>query len=316
MKPHELELARQRSIYIARQLKERTSTNVRQLIEEFDLPLDFSDLTNLMISESAWNQTVKSNIQPHVVFAHPDFLKIHPNCSIHYRGIACLSLKRVQSLATQVESWENGTAKSIKPESFLKVARLYNAIISSIIVDASDWTLENGYQNIIATISISLDGSARNLAGQEAELEVRRTILEWLFDQNLIVDYNTSQTTFDLKNDCIMHFGSDPDISFIQGNEIVCTIEIKGGIDPAGAMERLGALQKSLRNSPVNSSNFVIAGVITKEMEKSLAKLANLTKYYLLRDITSDRNTQLDFFNEVFHHALRLTKEVKPKSHC
>ncbi len=109
-----------------------------------------------------------------------------------------------------------------------------------------------------------------------------------------------------------MKFGSEPDISFSQGGEIVCTIEIKGGVDPAGAMERLGALQKSLRNSPTRSANFIIAGVITKEMEKSLKKLEGLTKYYLLREITDDRNVQLDLFNEVFHHALRLTEEVRP----
>lgn len=312
MRSQELELALRRSIYIDKQLKERTSSNIRQLIEEFDLPLDYSELTNLMISEEAWNQIARANIQPRFVFAHPELLRIYPNCSIHYRGIACLPLKRVQALATQVGSWENDTVKKITSENLLKVAQLYNTVISSIIVNSSDWTLENGYKNIIATISISLDGSARNLAGQEAELEIRRIILKWLYCQNLIEDYNTSQTKFELKSDYVMKFGSEPDISFSQGGEIVCTIEIKGGVDPAGAMERLGALQKSLRNSPTHSANFIIAGVITKEMEKSLKKLKGLTKYYLLREVTDDRNVQLDFFNEVFHHALRLTEEVKP----
>ena len=61
-----------------------------------------------------------------------------------------------------------------------RVARLYNAVISSIIEGTDQWTLKNGYRNILATIGITQDGKMRNIIGQEAERAVRDKLSEWI----------------------------------------------------------------------------------------------------------------------------------------
>ena len=62
----------------------------------------------------------------------------------------------------------------------LRVAQLYNAVISSIIEGSTGWTLENGYRNVIANMGIGLDGTVRNLIGQDAEQLVKTRIRKWL----------------------------------------------------------------------------------------------------------------------------------------
>ena len=46
----------------------------------------------------------------------------------------------------------------------------------------------------------------------------------------------------------------------------------KHSIHSAGALERLGAMQKSFAETPARCHNFLIAGVVTIEMESRLAQ--------------------------------------------
>ena len=102
-----------------------------------------------------------------------------------------------------------------------------------------------------------------------------------------------------------MRFGSEPDIEFVRHDRPIATIEIKGGRDPAGALERLGAMTKSFAATPPGCVNFLVAGVITPEMQARLDEMGNV-KVYLLDDISQDGKKCDDFMNEVFHHAIRV----------
>ncbi len=57
--------------------------------------------------------------------------------------------------------WEDGQGRCIYPESFLKVVRLYNTVISTIITEMSAWHLEDdGYRIVLivlATLGIGWD---------------------------------------------------------------------------------------------------------------------------------------------------------------
>ncbi len=263
-----------------------------------------------MISRAAWKYVKSSHIDPKQVFAHPDLLYHHPETSEYYRGIALLSRKRVAAIATSVESWEDPDRKSrVTGEQSKKVARLYNTVISSIIEGATDWTVENGYRNIIANMGIGFDGSIRNLIGQDAEKSVKDRIFGWLDNRGFIIKHDKRKTKFDLLKGYSMHYGSEPDIELQQNGKVVATIEIKGGTDPAGALERLGAVQKSFEATPANSVNILVAGIVTAEMEQRLNSLG-IGKYFLLDNITHDGEGWSDFLNEVFHHVVRITDEV------
>ena len=263
-----------------------------------------------MISPEAWKYVEASDIDPRQVFAHPDLLYHHPEASEYYRGIALLPRKRVGAIATSVDTWEDPKRKSqVNKDKCKVVARLYNTVISSVIEGATDWTLDNGYRNIIANMGIALDGSIRNLIGQDAENIVKDRIRDWLDSRGLIIKRDNRGTEFELPKDYSMYYGSEPDIEFKLNGNVISTIEIKGGTDPAGALERLGAVQKSFEATPPGSVNLLVAGIVTAEMEQRLNSLG-IRKYFLLDDITHDGKGWTDFLNEVFHHIVRITDEV------
>ena len=155
---------------IAERIRQRTDVALRRSIADFAGELSFLPLPGLMISEGAWTHVTSSDIDPKLVFAHPDLLRQNPRASEYYRGIALLPRKRVAEIAGAVDSWENEARRTtLREPHILRVAQLYNAVISSIIEGSNGWTLENGYRNIIANMGIGLDGTVRNLIGQDAE---------------------------------------------------------------------------------------------------------------------------------------------------
>ncbi|MXW32334.1 MAG: XcyI family restriction endonuclease [Rhodothermaceae bacterium] len=294
-----------RSRFLSYRIRQRTDIKTRNIIEGFSGKLDYWDKTAFMISDKAWDYVKGSGIDPCLVFAHPDLLHEHPQTSLYYRGLSLLSQKRVAQAATSIVKWEDGTYKR-QPirENVLAVCRTYNTIISSIIEGTTDWTLDNGYRNIMATIGIGLDGSWSNKIGKDAESMVQDLITRWLRNEDLIMAEITSKV-FELSGGVRLTFGSEPDVSFEKNGTYVATIEVKGGKDPAGALERLGAVQKSFAETPVQCQNFLIAGVVTSEMHKRLNELP-IKEVFLLDDLLSDAGWE-KFATEVFHHALRIT---------
>ena len=306
-----LDDAQRRSAVIAERIRQRTDVALRRSIANFEGELSFLPLPDLMISEEAWTHVTSSDIDPKLVFAHPDLLRQNPRASQYYRGIALLPRKRVAEIAGAVDSWEDETRRTILREPhILRVARLYNAVISSIIEGSNGWTLDNGYRNIIANMGIGLDGTVRNLIGQDAERLIKGRIKKWLDSQQLIVQRNVEETQFELPGGYSMRYGSEPDIEFSRraGDEstTVATIEIKGGKDPAGALERLGAIQKSFEATPPGCVNMLIAGIITSEMRDRLNRLG-IGKTFLLDDLAHDGDPWAEFLNEVFHYTVRIT---------
>ena len=107
-----------------------------------------------------------------------------------------------------------------------------------------------------------------------------------------------------------MIYGSEPDISFERLDDrgdwqVVATIEIKSGTDPAGALERLGAMQRSFAATPARAQNFAVLGVVTPEMRRRLNEM-NMARDFSLYHILNDAGSWDDFVREIFHHTLRI----------
>ena len=139
---------------------------------------------------------------------------------------------------------------------------------------------------------------------------MKTRIRKWLDSRKLIVSFNDDETRFDLPDNYSMRYGSEPDIEFSrvvnEESEVVATIEIKGGKDPAGALERLGAIQKSFEATPPNCVNILIAGVVTDEMGERLTRMG-IGKVFLLDDVVNDGKSWEEFLDEVFHYTVRIT---------
>ena len=287
-------------------IKRYTDATQKKVIEQYPERLEFEPVGKLMISSAAWDRVQEIGVLPKLVFAHPDILQTHPRTSLYYRGIALLSRKRVAQAATPVTDWEKGPHKApIRRDRAVAVARLYNVVISSIIEGSTDWTLDNGHRNILATMGITLDGEFRNKIGDMAEALVKGRIVDWLRHKGLIPPDEPDDGVYQLPQETLMRFGSEPDIAFARDGCLIATIEIKGGTDPAGALERLGAMAKSFAETPPACVNFLVAGVVTPEMQLRLNEIGTV-KVYLLDDLSEDGTHWNDFTSEVFHHAVRV----------
>ena len=300
-----------RAVKIARRIAHGDDLRVREKIEAFQTKIRYRK-RELCTARDAWRHVAEAGIKRRLVFAHPVTLKAIPDASVHYRGIALLSLKRVQEVAGAVTTWERSpkTAR-VTDEKALRVCRLYNAVISSIIVDNTDWTLRDGYRNILATLGITEDGAIRNIIGQEAEEAVKERLIDWTRAQGLLDSADAagpSGREWQLVGGVRMRFGSEPDIAFEKDGVLAVVIEVKGGKDPAGALERLGAIKKTFDEAPVGCKNFLIAGVVTATMRERLREM-RIEADFDIDQLLNDEDAWQGFMNEIFHHALRVAPE-------
>ena len=315
MSDAQLSSAKARALILSKAIKRRDDEDVRALIENFAGALDYEEygLEELAISAKAWASVLQLKVEPRMVFAHPDVLRQHPETSLYYRGIATLSLKRVSSLAANVDTWEDPTKKRRSAPSVAvvcQVVRLYNAVISCIIEGTDAWTLEDGYRNILATIGIGLDGKMRNIIGQEAERAVRDKLLQWIKEVGIPCEQKGAWFELGAAKAVRMAYGSEPDIVFerydgqTQNWALEATIEIKGGMDPAGALERLGAIKKSFDQTPARVENIAILGVVTPAMRTELDQMRIVD--FDLYEVVHSKEGWERFVEELFHHKLRL----------
>ena len=314
-----------RSQDLTRTLQRRLDLRARQAVAELAAGFGFTKpVEGYLISQSAWKYVSSLGLNPVQVFCHPDMLAEEPFISLYYRGISGLSLKEVQEQARSVNSWEHEPeTRTRKPrvavDAAQQVAGLYNSFISSIIENTAEWTLENGYRNIIASMGISFDGSMRNKMGELPERRLRRLLLQFVVEAELLVDPtypdaldlpdNPASGRYTLADGIVMVFSSEPDVAFHRSEVLEATIEIKGGIDPAGALERLGAAEKSAQAAiEVNPrcKNFLVAGVITVEMRRRLDQSRLFEKDFRLVELLSDETRQSEFFDEISNHTLRM----------
>jgi len=314
---HELRLIK--SLLIVTSLKKGEDLTAKNLIEKFDKKLEWMPLDNLMIDEEIWDYAVsQKKYDPKFIFCHPEILLHYPITSLYYRGLCGLSQKAAKNYFGAVENLERGNPRArIDYKKAELMARTYNTFICSIIKNSTYWTLENGYRTIIATMGISLDGTMRNKIGDIAEERIKTLILEWLIDNGLIKDENlTKEKIYEelprdclLKKDVLMRFGSEPDISFSVNDKLIAVIEIKGGTDPAGALERYGAATKSFQHSiEINRrcKNFYLCAVFTKELKKRINEDRLVEKSFDIIKLIQNPTYRSDFFKEIFHHTLRL----------
>ena len=319
------DLRKIKSLLIVTSLQEKTDLKLFETLLELKIDIDWEPLSALMIEKVAWEYvTQEKRYDPKLVFCHPEVLKSATSTSLYYRCLSGLSIKAAKDYVGSIENLEKGNKRArIDDAKALKMARVYNTFVCTILKGSTDWTLENGKRTIIATLGITLDGVMRNKVGTIAEERVRTLIFEWLKEKNLITSLaveSTEEGNDDLPNYCalsndlIMRFSSEPDVSFSKkidkDEELLAIIEIKGGIDPAGTLERYGAATKSfqhaLKENP-RCKNFFLSAVYTTELQNRIQGDRLVEKYYDIIEILEEPSIREEFFNELFHYSLRLT---------
>lgn len=200
------------------------------------------NIDELSISQKAWNKVIHRGIKPVVIFAHPDILQNIWYAVSYYRMLAMVSQKSMNQVGLSSKRYEDGNTP--EPKAANAIAQHLNKIISILIesdeeIDAREFDIWRGM-----AAGSQAQGSWQNNKGDKIESVIRNIILHRLREKHLIVSEN--DFSLSLNDDRIITFSDEPDIGFYQDGKIVTAIEIKGGIDKAAVLERIGATIKSL----------------------------------------------------------------------
>jgi len=232
----------------------------------------------LNITDKAWNKVIHRGIKPLRVFAHPEVLKQNPKRVRYYRMLAMVSQKSMSRVNISIGKYEIG-GNELKANTALQLSRHLNKIISGLIeydeqIDSREFDLWRGM-----SAGSQAQGSWQNTKGDRAEVVVKDLIKKRLLDKNLVAERKPHGKGEEIKLKDKRQFvlGSEPDISIYEKDSVQLAIEIKGGIDPAGALERFGAALKSLRRAKQENQKsatiLIMQGVsLTSTVEEEINK--------------------------------------------
>ncbi len=256
---------------------------------------------NLNISAQAWNKIIHRGIKPVLVFAHPQVLQVVPGAVGYYRMLAMVSQKSMKRVGINLDSYELG--KSIgTAETAWTIAHHLNRIISVLVeadetVNAREFDLWRGM-----AAGSQAQGSWQNNKGAAAEVLIREAILRRLQDREIVVGEEASSTRLDLGDGRTLIFADEPDIAIYEGHLPLIAIEVKGGIDPAGVLERIGAAIKSLQRTraenPQSVTILIVQGVSMTERARQDLTLsaATVTHLFSVKSIVEDESDRERFF--------------------
>ncbi|NPB03042.1 MAG: XcyI family restriction endonuclease [Thermotogae bacterium] len=261
------------------------------------------NLKILGISTEAWNKVIHRGIKPVKVFCHPDVLKHDPKKVRYYRMLAMVSQKSMSKIGLNINSYENGK-KQFDDRTALMISRHLNNIISILIehdveVDEREFDLWRGM-----AAGSQAQGSWQNVKGSKAEFLIKDIIRKRIEDMGLTIKKGTHSQggVIKLKDGRTIVMGKEPDIGIYEGDLISTAVEIKGGIDPAGVLERFGATLKSLRRvkqkNPDSTTVVIIPGVsLTSRAIEEINKSRSVIDYlFTLEDILSNREIRERLF--------------------
>lgn len=297
---------------------------VKEIADSHGAAISWDKRTELGIAEEAWNEIAQHKVNPIRVFAHPNILKTYPQLLKYYRCLALLPQKGLQSLSGvgSVKDYEQ-LGKEIPDAQMFKLTVAINEFISSLIL-LNGWFKEEYLKALVySTAGTTIEGSWRNAIGEEGERVIKRILINGLGrnDEITWITLKNSQKveivgsafetvdesairSITLKNNYQLTFKAEPDCTISDPNGMtVGGIEVKAGLDPAGALERLGAMLKSFDNIKQTfpqAKTILVASCITAEVEARIRESQTVNFTYMLTDITlKKRDAEAKFVNKV-----------------
>lgn len=255
------------------------------------------------ISTTAWSRVIHEGIKPIRVFAHPKVLKQNPRRVGYYRMLAMVSQKSMARVRLSISLYEQGR-NPLDGKAALKISKHLNKIVSVLIehdekIDQREFDLWRGM-----AAGSQAQGSWQNTKGDKAEVVVKDLVERNVRDKALVIEEISPEKgkTLKLKDGRLLIFGSEPDIGIYKDDLIQIAIEIKGGIDPAGVLERFGAALKSLRRAKQENRNsvtiLIMQGVsLTSKAKEEIKKSkAIIARFFTIEKIIANENVRKRLF--------------------
>jgi hypothetical protein len=247
----------------------------------------------LGISHAAWNKVIHRGIKPVRVFAHPDVLVSVSRSVGYYQKMAMVSLKSLSRIGLGINRYESGDNKQPLPaEKALAVAVRLNELISRLVesdedIDVREFDLWRGM-----AAGSTAQGSWGNRKGDIAEELVKGFFKRRLLGKQFGDVESGDMDEIGLEDGRTVSFGAEPDIAVYDARgKTLAAIEIKGGIDQAGVLERVGAAIKSLsrakqENSSATTVLVVYAVSMTDQAAQDLEAHRNeIDHWFMLEDV-------------------------------
>jgi hypothetical protein len=256
----------------------------------------------LGITPAAWNRVIHQGIKPIRVFAHPQILTKIPRAVGYCRMLAMVSQKSMNGVGLSVVKYESGPM--VPSEDIAqKIASHLNAIISRLI--EADSTLDEREFDLWRGMSAGAQaqGSWVNAKGEEVQKTVSGLVQRRLVDRGLVSQLPAAWAEVTLADGRRIVFGDDPDIAVYRSGRVRTAVEIKGGIDPAGVLERLGAALKSLARIREEQPTAVTVLIMHKSALTATAtqdleiNRAVVTNWLTIEDILTDQKTREELFD-------------------
>ena len=258
---------------------------------------------DLRITSRAWNRVIHRGIKPVRVFAHPEVLIQNPKRIGYYRMLAMVSQKSMSRVGLSINKYEGGKSQ-LSEESALHISKHLNKIVSILIehdekIDDREFDLWRGM-----AAGSQAQGSWQNTKGDRAEVVIKDLIERRIREKDLVLEEisHGKGETLKLKDERQFILGSEPDIGVYENSVIQIAVEIKGGIDPAGVLERFGAALKSLRRAKQENSKsitiLIMQGVsLTSKAEEEIEKSKSIIdRFFTIEDIIGDDAVRKELF--------------------
>lgn len=261
------------------------------------------------ITQNAWNKVINKGINPHTIFAHPQVLRT-PGTIHYYRCLALLPEKGFRRFIAGEEG----------PDIQTKQARVVNKLISLLVEADPLWTYEKACTAALLNLGSQVNGSWRNEIGTEGSRKVKELLVTALQDANAIeevvlhngqhlgptltMQHLEQVVQVSCKNGCSVIFGLEPDIAIRDRNGLLlATVEIKYGLDPAGALERYGAAKKSFERASWENRrvvNIYLASCFTPELRNRIEDDRLVNKEFNLTAVLVEQNERTAFLKYIF----------------
>lgn len=243
------------------------------------------NLQALGISKTAWNKAIHRGIKPVIIFAHPQVLINIIRSISYYRMLAMVSQKSMNQIGLPIVRYEQGS--SLTDELIATaIAQHLNKIISYLVeadeqIDSREFNIWRGM-----AAGAQAQGSWQNVKGDKIEIVIRGLLKRRLNEKNLIANENTDSSKINLLDGRVIIFADEPDIAIYQEEKIRTAVEIKGGIDKAGILERVGAAIKSLSRAktmnPESTTVLILQGVsVTQKAIEDLKSHQGIVNHWL-----------------------------------
>lgn len=158
--------------------------------------------------------------------------------------LAMVSQKSMLQIGLACKRYEDGQTpqREIAEDIAIHLNKIISALVEADeIIDEREFDLWRGM-----AAGSQAQGSWQNTKGKQIEIIVQDIFRRRLQASDLISDADEYQSHILLKDSRKIVFADDPDIGVYVGQRIIAAIEVKGGIDMAGVLERVGAAIKSL----------------------------------------------------------------------